>query len=71
MSGDRRDEAGDGFGFLALVELGRHLAKTAGAAFGDGAKDEGLAPRGGRDVLATRTSRSGPMRPTALTALSV
>ena len=55
VAGHGRDEVGDLFGFLALVEQRGHLPEAAGAAFGDRVQHERLAPR--------RTSRC--LRPPA------
>src|ERR1700693_1882460 len=52
VAGDGSDEVGDLFGFLAPVELRRHLAEAARAAFGDRVEHERLASRFGGDLAA-------------------
>src|ERR1700682_651525 len=51
VAGDRRHEVGDLFGFLALIELRRHLSEAARAAFCDRVEHERPAPGGGGDVV--------------------
>jgi hypothetical protein len=47
VTGDGREEVGDGFGVVALIEQRRHLAEAARAAFGDRIEHERLTPRFG------------------------
>ena len=65
------DESGDIFRFLALVEVGRHVAEALRGTFEDRGQDERLARRRVEISWPTRTSRFGPIRPTDLTAASV
>ena len=66
VAGDRGDESGDLFSFLALVQHRRHLSEPAARPSAIAFSTSALRPAAVEMSSPTRTSRFGPIRPTDL-----